>query len=234
MVPKQIFASAIFAGLGAGLVAFVLQFLFINPLLIEGELYESGIRAHFAASLDAPVQSPAGLDVGYERDFTRDAQTFGFNLITYTAFALILIAAMALADRFGRVVTPRQGIIWGLGAFASVQLAPAFGLPPELPGTVAAEVGLRQTWWIGCVLATGVGIGLIAFTRGLATMAAGAFLIALPHLVGAPHLDTYFGIAPPELAAHFATSSLAVSAATWVVLGALASHFWTHFAEDNS
>ncbi len=228
---RQIFTSAIFAGLGAGVVAFILQFFFINPLLIEGELYESGVRAHFAASLEAPVQSPAGLDVGFERDFTRDAQTFGFNLITYTAFALILVAAMALAERFGRAVTPRQGIVWGLGAFVVVQLAPAFGLPPELPGTVAAEVGARQAWWIGCVIATGAGVALIAFTRGLAMMAAGAVLIALPHLIGAPQLDTYFGVAAPELAAHFATASLAVSAATWVVLGALASHFWTRTAE---
>ena len=228
---RQLFSTAIFSGLGAGIVAFVLQYFFINPLLLEGELYESGVRAHFAASLEAPVQSPAGLDVGFERDFGRDAQTFGFNLITYTAFALILVAAMALAERFGRPVTPRQGIVWGLGAFVAVQLAPAFGLPPELPGTVAAEVGARQAWWIGCVIATGAGVALIAFTRGLAMMAAGAVLIALPHLIGAPQLDTYFGVAAPELAAHFATASLAVSAATWVVLGALASHFWTRTAE---
>ena len=225
---RQIFASALYAGLAAGALAFLLQYLFINPLILEGELYEDGTRTHFAASLDAAVQSPAGLDmIETTRDFTRDAMSFGVSLITYTAFALILVGLMAAADRMGRTITPRQGIIWGLAAFVSFQLAPAFGLPPELPGTVAAEVGLRQQWWIGCVLATGAGIALIAFGAGLILPILGIALIAAPHLIGAPHLDTYFGVAPPELSAQFATASLAVSAATWTILGLLASTFYT-------
>ncbi len=228
---KQIFASAIFAGLGAGVLAFLLQFFLVNPLINEGELYETGMRVHFAASLDAPVQSPAGLDLTFERDVARDVQTFGFNLITYTAFGLLLVVGLALSERFGHVITPRQGVLWGFSGFAAVQLAPALGLPPELPGTVAAEMSARQTWWIGTVLATGVGIGLIAFGRGFVMIVAGAALILLPHLIGAPRLDTYFGIAPPELAAHFATTALAVSAANWVLLGALATYFWTRFAQ---
>ena len=67
---RQIFASALYAGLAAGALAFLLQYLFINPLILEGELYEDGTRTHFAASLDAAVQSPAGLDmIETTRDF---------------------------------------------------------------------------------------------------------------------------------------------------------------------
>jgi cobalt transporter subunit CbtA len=229
---RQIFASALFAGVAAGALAFLLQYVFINPLIIEGELYETGVRAHFAASLDAPVQSPAGLDVETERDLGRDIQSFGFALITYTAFALVLVGTMMLADRFGRSVTPRQGIVWGLAAFAAIQLAPAFGLPPELPGTVGAEIGQRQGWWLFCAGMTGLGLGLIAFGPGLVLPILGIAAIAAPHLVGAPHLDTYFGVAPPELSARFATASLAVSAASWTILGLLASTFMNRFREN--
>lgn len=228
---KRIFASALFAGLAAGAMAFLLQYLFINPLIIEGELYEQGLRTHFAASLDAPVQSPAGLDVETERDLSRDIQSFGFSLVSYTAFALLLVAGIALADRMGHRVSARQGLIWGMSAFVALQLAPAFGLPPELPGTVAAEIGARQTWWLGCVLATGAGLGLIAFGSGWVPLVVAAGLVVAPHLIGAPHLDTYFGIAPPELSARFVGASLGVAAASWAVLGLLATQFWTRFDE---
>ncbi|MEI2612914.1 MAG: CbtA family protein [Candidatus Promineifilaceae bacterium] len=43
-------------------------------------------------------------------------------------------------------------------ASLAFQLAPAFGLPPELPGMAAADLGARQVWWCGTALATGVGI----------------------------------------------------------------------------
>ncbi|MDH5798585.1 MAG: CbtA family protein, partial [Paracoccaceae bacterium] len=209
---RQIFASALFAGLAAGTVAFLLQYLFINPLILEAEAYEAGIRAHFQASLDAPVQSPAGLDFETTRDLARDAQTFGFSLITYTAFALVLLAGMAFAERFGHAITARSGLIWGLAAFVTVQLAPAFGLPPEVPGAIGTALELRQIWWLGCVIATGIGLALIAFGAATIYPIIGITLMALPHLFGAPHLDTYFGIVPPELASRYVTAVLGTSA----------------------
>ena len=46
---KNLFVSAICAGIAAGLLASVLQFTFVIPLLLEGELYETGARVHFGA-----------------------------------------------------------------------------------------------------------------------------------------------------------------------------------------
>jgi len=227
---RQIFASALYAGLAAGALAFLLQYQFINPLIAEAELYESGARAHFAASLDGPVQSPAGLEmIELQRDFARDAQSFGFSLLTYTGFALILVAVLALADRFAGPVSPRLGLAWGIAAFAAFQLAPGFGLPPELPGMIATEIGPRQNWWIACAAATAIGLALVVFGRGLVLGALGLILIAAPHIWGAPHPDTYFGIVPPELAARFVASVYAVSAAAFATLGLLATSFYVRF-----
>lgn len=223
---KNLFTSALFAGLAAGLIAALLQFWLVIPLLLEGELYESGVRVHFASSLDAPVQSPAGPAEGLTQDPTRHFLTIGFSVVAYTAFALLLVAGMALADKFGHPVNARTGAIWGLAGFIAMQLAPAVGLPPELPGTIAAEVELRQIWWLGTVLATAIGLGLLAFGSSVWFIILGIVFLALPHMIGAPHLDTYFGIAPPELSAHFATRSLGVSTVSWVVLGSVAGYFW--------
>jgi len=223
---RHLLTSGLFAGLAAGLIAALLQFWLVTPLLLEGELYESGTRIHFAASLTAPVQSPAGPAEGLTQDLSRHVMTAGFDVVAYTAFALILLAGMALSERYGNPLNVRSGIVWGLCGFIAMHLAPAIGLAPELPGSVGAEVEVRQIWWIGTVIITALGLGLIAFGNGLLPFVGIAGLV-LPHFIGAPHLDTYFGIAPPELAAEFASRSLGVAAASWVVLGSLAAYFFT-------
>ena len=224
---RHLFTSALFAGLAAGIIAAALQLIFAIPLLLEGELYESGIRVHFAASLDSAVQSPSGPAEGLSQNMSRHLTTLGFNMVAYTAFALILVAAMALVARYGHSVTPKAGLVWGLAGFIALHLAPAFGLPPEMPGSIAVEIAQRQMWWIMTVFLTTVGLASIAFGSSIMAWAIGVLCLALPHIIGAPHLDTYYGIAPPELASQYVTRSLGVAAASWTVLGLFAAYFWS-------
>ena len=212
---KNLFVSAICAGIVAGLIAALLQFIFVIPVLLEGELFETGARLHFGN--DGSPQSDRGVP-GFGDDWGRHSMTVAFNIITYTGYGLILAAMISYAALKGSIIPSRQGVIWGLCGFIAVQLAPAIGLPPELPGTLAAEIGPRQMWWLGTIVATAIGMGLIAFGRSYLPLC-GIAIILIPHLVGAPHLDAFFGVAPPELAAEFATLSLGTSAAGWAVLG---------------
>lgn len=225
---KSILTSAVFAGVAVGVLAALLQFWLVTPALFEGELYESGARIHFAT--DGSTQSAAGHPDIWE-DPTRHLMTLGFNIVTFTGFAFLLVAGFALATRAGYEVSEKQGLIWGFCAFLAVQLAPAVGLPPELPGTPAAEVGLRQFWWIACVICTAAGLGLIAFGANAIALSTGLVLILLPHIVGAPHLDTYFGVAPPELSAHFVSLSLGTAALSWTLLGFIAAMLWVRSQE---
>ena len=59
-------------------------------------------------------------------------------------FALILTACFALS---GRPVTGQTGVLWGLAGFAIVSLAPALGLPPEVPswGNMLSEERIYVT-----------------------------------------------------------------------------------------
>ena len=57
-----------------------------------------------------------------------------------------------------------------------------------------------------------------------------AGILAAPHLIGAPHLDRYFGSAAPELAAMFSARALGVSAAAWAFLGLAAGWIWSREA----
>ena len=226
---KSLLASALFAGLVAGLFGAALQLLLVVPLIHEAELYESGALTHFAgaeAGAHAHADGDAHAHAEADGGLWRAVLTVLTMVLTFCGFGLLLVAAFALAERTGLTrLEFRRGVLWGLGGFAAFQLMPAMGLPPELPGAGAAALEARQLWWLLTVAATAAGLWLVAF-HGWGAGAAGIALILLPHLVGAPMPDGHEGVAPPELAGLFAARALGVGAVTWLLLGGLAGHFW--------
>lgn len=248
----RMLAGGVFAGFAAGLFAALLHFAFVQKLILLGEQYESGAIVHFqtgsgqaASGHDATgghdataADDTAGAMEGHahpatggeDSTFKRNALTVAFTALIYAAYGILLAAGFALAEHFGIRITAREGILWGLAGFATFQLAPAMGLAPELPGTVGADLGARQVWWLGTVLATATGIALLVYGRTVVTAMIGGALLAAPHVIGAPHLDTFYGTAPPELGAAFAANVLGVGFATWAVLGWLAGRLWQNSA----
>lgn len=222
---KPMLASALFAGLIAGLFAAGLQLALIVPLIAEAELYETGAITHFGAA-ETTGHAPVHDHAAPEGDTGRSLQTVLSTVLAYCGFGLILVAGFALAERMQLTrVDLRTGLLFGLAAFAAIHLMPSLGLSPELPGAAAGELSDRQIWWVATVIATMVGICLMIW-GGAAAKMAGAILIAAPHVWGAPHPDTFEGVVPPELSALHAARVLAVGALAWAALGALAGHFW--------
>ncbi|MGB3148254.1 MAG: CbtA family protein [Paracoccaceae bacterium] len=234
--------SALFAGCAAGLFTALLHFAFVQKYILLGEEYETGALVHFGGVDDAAATnghthnhtveeaSDTGVDAAEEAagsDMTRNGLTVLFWMLTYSGFGLLLTAAFATAEQFGRSVTARDGILWGLAGFVALQLAPAIGLAPELPGTMAADLAARQIWWAGTVLATAAGLAGLAYGRGFGALVLGCILLAAPHLIGAPELEGFSGVAPPEVASAFSARVLAVGFAGWAVLGMLAARFWS-------
>ncbi len=203
--------TGLLAGLLAGVVLTVLYVAKAQPLILHAELYEHA--AGPAVSAPPPV--------------ARTLQTLMFNVLTGAAFGLILAALLTLR---GRPVGVRQGAIWGAAGFVAFALAPAFGLPPELPGAAAAELEARQVWWLLAAGATAGGIGLLVFAGGWAGRLGGAVLILLPHVIGAPHPEALGGGVPAALAAQFVAVSLGMNAMFWVVLGGSAGYLHDRLA----
>ena len=232
---RRLFAGALVAGLSADVLAALLQLAFVVPLIQEAEHFETGALPQGAAEHDHAQAAPlsAAPVAGAAQDHGDSAQgptmrtlgTVGFFLVSYTGFALVMIAGFALAERAGHPITARTGVIWGLCGFLAVQLAPAFGLPPKLPGAHAADLAARQLWWAGCILSTVVGLTLLAFGRNAVTLALGGLAIILPHLIGAP-MAAYGGVVPPDLAAHFVARALGAGALCWALLGTIAGVVW--------
>ncbi len=217
---RRILAAAVLAGLAAGLFVSALQAVRVTPLILKAEMYEAaGPAAAGHAGPEPAAWAPAeGLE--------RSLYTVLTNVVTAIGFALLLAACFALKG----VIGWRRGVIWGLAGFAVFHLAPALGLPPELPGTSAAPLFERQMWWLATVAATAAGLALVAFAPGWAPKALGLLLIAAPHAFGAPEGHTHAGAVPAELAGQFAAASLATAAAFWMVLGGLTGFFLRRFA----
>lgn len=229
---KRLLVSGLFAGFAAGLIAAALIQLFVTPVLLEAELYERGELVHFGGSGGtALVHDHDSHEHADGEGSDRTLLNLGAALATNIGYGLILVAAMALAERRGYEITPRFGLIWGIAGFIAVQMMPAIGHPPELPGNAAADLQGRQMWWALTALLSAAGLGLIAFGKNWGIWIAGIAALLVPHLIGAPHPTSLTGPAPPEIAALFASRSLGVGLITWVILGCLAAYFWS--SEDN-
>ncbi|HYG89682.1 MAG TPA: CbtA family protein [Azospirillum sp.] len=222
---RRIFSAALAAGLLAGVLVSVLQAVTTTPLILQAEVFEAGGGVHDHTGHDhaAPLPSePEAEDI-----LVRTALTVAANLITGVGFALVVVGAFSLS---GRRIDAREGLLWGLGGFAAFTLSPALGLPPELPGTIAADLASRQTWWAFAALGAAGGLAVLAFGKGWWRLPVGLALLVLPHAVGAPHPDAFGGSAPAELVGQFVAKSIVVSAIFWAVLGWLAGGFFRRFS----
>jgi cobalt transporter subunit CbtA len=233
MIQKML-ASALIAGCAAWLLAAVLHFAFVQKYILLGETYETGEAVHFGV---APLtddhtheESTEAHDHTHEEGevspLTRNGLTVLFTGLIYVAYAMILVAGFGLASTFGISIGAQQGLLWGIAGFVAFQLAPALGTPPELPGTPAPDLGERQLWWWFTVAATATGLALLAYGRKVYFVVLAAVLLAAPHVIGAPSLEGFGGVAPPEVASFFAARVLGVGMAVWALMGWVAGYVW--------
>lgn len=217
---KCILSTACYAGATAALLLTLLQTLWITPLILQAEVYESAeaahepVQEHHVHEHDADAWAP-------EDGWQRTLATFGGDLVVAVGFALLLSSLYNLRAP----AKSWHGVLWGLAGYATFCLAPATGLPPELPGTVAAELSSRQGWWGATALTTAVGLALLVYSKYWVWRVVAVVLIAAPHIVGAPQPTEHHALAPDALQAQFRIASLLINAMFWVALGGL-SGWW--------
>ncbi len=202
---RALILSAAAAGVVGGLVAAAYQALAVTPLILEAEVFEHAAKATSEAVSEA--------------DFGRHLLTSLATIVLAIGGALILLGLMVLD---GGAITARRALPWGAGAFLALALAPAIGLPPELPGMPAADLAGRQIWWLATVLATAFGLWTIFCRGGPASIVLGVLVIVLPHVVGAPQPVSHDSAVPAGLAAQFVASSLAGSLLLWIIVSSVA------------
>ncbi|ESY57660.1 MULTISPECIES: CbtA family protein [unclassified Mesorhizobium] len=240
-----VFIAAI-AGLVAGVALACMQAYATVPLILKAEVYEKAGGGHEhehaaapaanaadtnamstaapaenAVSSAAPAEAAAPAeDEGWAPadGFERFAFSVLANIVTGIGFALVLVAVSEFAGGIGNW---RQGVFWGLAGFAVFTLAPGLGLPPELPAMPAADLMQRQIWWVATVVATAIGLALIAFRTSAPLTVLAVVLIVAPHIVGAPQPDSFETPIPEGLHHQFVVAVTVTNLVFWLVLGAV-------------
>jgi cobalt transporter subunit CbtA len=223
---SRIFLVAIIAGGLAGLFNTAIQQIAVGPVILEAETYETaGADRHAHSHGEATGAHAHGDEPAAEGEAWRPGD--GLERLAYSALANVLVAI-----GFGLLLTAgfalkggvdwRKGILWGLGGFVAFNLSPGLGLPPELPGAVAAELFDRQMWWISAAVCGVVGLALMAFAAQPLMKALGLPILVLPHIIGAPQPDSHVGLASAALEEAFIYAAFATNAVFWIALGGLA------------
>ena len=208
----RIFRIAAFSALAAGVLLSLVQQVQVVPIIAEAEVYEQA--AHAGEAEDAAWAPADGLE--------RNLFTAAADIVVALGFALLLVA---VNEGLGRGLDLRRGLLWGIAGYAVFFLAPTLGLPPEVPGTEAAALADRQSWWLLTVACTASGLGLLVFQRPLAWRLAGLALIVLPHAIGAPEPEVAGSVAPEALAHAFVVATAWSNAVFWLALGSLVGYF---------
>jgi len=209
---RALILSAAAAGVIGGLAAAAYQLAVVTPLILEAEIFEHG---------GPGVAPPPGFEP------LRYLLTALATIVTAAGWALILLGLLVVDG--GRIGW-RRALAWGVAGFVAVAVAPAIGLPPELPGMPAAEVEARQLWWAVTVIATAFGLWALLARGTPLFIALGLAAILAPHLLGAPQPPGHDTDVPAALAGHFVAVSLAGSLLMWALTSASAGALFARFA----
>ena len=248
MLFRRVVLSALLVGAMSGLLLSAVQRWQVIPLIDAAERFEQARTPQAAVPARGEVQAHehAGHDHGAHVhpatawEPAEGAERIGFtvlsNVLTAAGFAVVMLVAMSASLRRAALTQRkaatkldwRHGLLWGLAGYVVFFVAPALGLPPEIPGAEAAPLGSRQLWWMFAVVCTAAGIAVAAFGKSPWRWTALA-LLAVPHLVGAPQLGASpFAELPAEVAAEltrlarrFVWATAFANGVFWIVLGGL-------------
>lgn len=229
MVRETVFTAAI-AGLVAALALTVLQIVWVTPLILQAETYEQpaqGDQVEHTHEHNAGGASAAAHEHHHDAEewkpqdgWQRTAFTLAANLLLGFGYAMALIAVYLLWREPRNVA---HGAIYGIGGFMVFFLAPSLGLPPELPGTAAAEVIVRQSWWVMVAVATAAGLLLLLSRATWKVRALGLALIIAPHFIAAPQPEVAGSLVPEALQSQFRVAATLSNAIFWLLLGLVSS-----------
>jgi len=221
---KNILTVAAFSSLLAGLLLTAFQQFQVIPIIQEAEVYEQASETVESGSVHSHDDQHAHSGDAWQPDdgFERGLFTAFANIVIALGFALVLGAAITLR---GGPIDWKSGLLWGLGGYAVFFVAPTIGLPPEVPGTEAADLLYRQLWWITAAICTAAGLALMVFNTRYIMKALGVVLVLVPHFVGAPQPELHSSTAPAELIQAFLAATVMANMVFWLSLGGLYGFF---------
>jgi len=236
----RVLIAGILAGVIAGFFYTAAQAVRVAPLIVEAETYENAgdtgvetLENHsHATEAEAKTQHEHDPEAWAPNDgFERTFYSLIANSIVGVAYSLLLVAGIFVTKM---PISPKAGLVWGAAGFVVFVLAPGLGLPPEVPGTVAAGVPERQMWWLATVVMTAGGLFMFAFKFQWYWLAVGLVLVVAPHVYGAPQPVHHESLAPANIAVEYVVAAIVTSGLFWLFLGSVLGWMLPRALADNS
>ena len=228
---RRLVVIALVGGLIGGGAVSLIQWWQVTPIIVQAEQLESlKAKTAQAVSQEHDEGNHSQGDGWRPQDgFERTAYMVLSNILTAFGFALVLAVSMAgAALKFGKKaeVNVAVGVIWGLGGFVTFFAAPSVGVAPELPGVTSVVLELRQWWWAGAVICSGVGLYLAYVLKSPWKWGLLVGLLSAPHIYGAPQAQNPYQGFPSVVATQLSEMSKDFFFATglsslilWLILG---------------
>lgn len=240
----MIFQRLIWAGLGAALLVGSVQTGVQQwqavPIILAAEVYE-GQKVKAPVSPEARTHTPGAVSA-HDHAATKDGAeewapqdgaermfwTWVANVVHALSMALLVFAVMGGCLWRGATLSslPLACAVAAVG-WLSFHFWPSLGLYAEIPGLDAARLGSRQGWWVLAAGSAALACASLAALRSPLSWAAASACLALPYLVGAPHIvaDPLAGFSVEaqaqlrQLGTQFIWATTWVSLSFWVSMG---------------
>ena len=184
MLFRRIIFSAMFIGIFSGIILSTTQMIAVTPILLAAEVYEVADEP-----MPAEHQHHQAAEWAPQEGLERTGYTIMANILASIGFAsFILVFLSQLKSRQLIELNIKYGLLCALGCYLVFFVMPSLGLPPEIPGSKADALQNRQSWWLLAVIASAVGLLVLTFSP-LKFKLLGLVSLALPFIIGAPHLD---------------------------------------------
>jgi cobalt transporter subunit CbtA len=211
------------------------------PLILVAEGHEAqraeapepvALVAHVHSDAAAPHEHEHAHEHGAakewapENGFERIGWTWVANSLHSFSMALLVFAVMGVCLWRGAALRSVPLALWTAAAgWLVFHFWPSLGLPAEIPGMDAARLGSRQGWWLLAAVSAAMACASIAGLRSHLRWAAAAAWLALPYVVGVPHIsaDPLAGFGPEAQTALRQLGTQFIWATTWVALSFWAS-----------
>ena len=241
MLFQRLIWAALAAALLVGSVQSGVQQWQAVPIILAAEVYE-GQKAEAPAEPPAPaahvhaegVAPEHAHDDGSAEEWApadgaeRIFWTWVANVLHAFSMALLVFAVMGACLWRGTAVRSLPlALLVAAAGWLSFHFWPSLGLHAEIPGMDAARLGSRQGWWVLAAGSAALACASLAGLRHPLRWAAAAAWLALPFVVGAPHIsaDPLAGfsgaaqLALRELGTQFIWATTWVSLSFWACMG---------------
>lgn len=171
---RSLVLSACLIGMVLGLIMTAMQVVGVTPILLAAEQYEIGSDHHAEVDLDHSHEVTGMAEHHHDEEAWTPADgaeryfyTAVSNVLAGIGFSAILLVLMNQLSERGRLsLTAGRGLLVGGLCYLAIFVAPALGLPPEIPGAAAAALESRQLWWITTVALAAAALGWLFLARG--------------------------------------------------------------------